>query len=693
MRIARALLLPLIAALILAGAWQYCGDRALPLLLKRFGLHDVHVGQTTLTADSLHISRFTATLAQDAGPVRIDLDNVLCRYRFFDLIKGNAASLSMDRAEITLPPSPATDKETGPPDIAGALKRVAKASLHLDHLQVRKLVVHPTTAESHQHPAVAVSMATTDMGKALSLSLADANPDTPAPLTAQLELNQDQLNGTLKAEASLLKLFRAETDPGALPSRGRITAQWSLNWLQTDEQSLHLLLNLSNIQGQQLQAKAIQLQVDGTWLPALQVLQLGPSSHLVVNKAQKDDLTVAAVELNLAGQVRLKPDGWQVEIKPASSWTTKGLVLNSKPLNPLHLNVLQATAERTGDTTKAHCRFHPPQGTGILQANFEYVPGNQGSGTATLKTVGPLVMSASSNLLLLLPSTYTTPFTLTSGDVKLDLQLRWSGHNNRDLRGSFSLDKGEGMMGPSPLTGMTVRQTLRFVPGLESLEPGVVEIERLGGPVALEHLRLTTAVRRSQSGPLPSIVLARASGKLFGGRITANQCVYDLNQPVHSCRLHIANVEVAQIIALQNAKGLEASGTVEGQLPLELSPKGISINGGELHSMNEGGIIRYQPPGDTFAHSELTASALKALEEFRYQQLSVQIGYQPDGTLTAGLRLVGHSPRLDATRPVHLNIQTEQNLLSLLKSIRYSQGLTSELEQEMQQRIPQRRPD
>ncbi len=439
-------------------------------------------------------------------------------------------------------------------------------------------------------------------------------------------------------------------------------------------------------------AKTIQLQVDGTWIPARQVLQLAPSSHLVVNNGQRDHLAVAAVKANLAGQVMLKPDGWQVQIKPASSWTAEGLVLNSVHLNPLHLNLLQATVERTGDTIKAHCRFNPPQGTGILQADLEYLPGNKGGGTATLKTIGPLVMSESSNLLLLLPAANTTPFTLKSGDVRLDLQLRWNNHNNPDLRGLFSLDNGEGMMGESPVTGIALRQNLRILPVLESIEPGEVTIERIGGAVALEHFQLATAVHRSDSGPLPSLVLTRASGELFGGTITADQCVYDPNQPIHSCQLHIANVELAKVLALQNVKGLEASGTVEGQLPLKLSREGITIDGGELHSINDGGIIRYQPPGGILAESQLTAYALKALEEFRYQQLSARIGYQPEGTLTAQLRLVGQSPRLDANRPVHLNIQTEQNLLSLLKSIRYSQGLSSELEQDMHQRMPRSHP-
>jgi hypothetical protein len=497
MRLARVLLLPLFVVVVLVGAWHHWGHRALPVLLARVGLLDVSLGQVTLTTDSLRIGQFTATLVLDTGPVRIDLSDVLCRYRFPDLLRGSVVSLSMGTAEMTLTSAPATKTQNVPSDIAGALKRVAEARLHLEQLQIHRLLVVPTGAEGRHYPPLAVHMTAAATDKTLSLGLADSPPDTPAPLTARVTLNNDQLNGTLTAEADVFKAFVAGTGGGSLPSRGRLTAQFRLDWQQMEAQTLHLLLGLSDVQGQRFLAKTIQLQVDGTWAPARQVLQLAPSSRLVVDNARQEGVRVAAVQANLAGQIRLKPGGWQVQIKPANSWTAAGLVLNTLPLNPLRLDGVQATVEQAADDViKANCRFHSPQGEGILQADLEYRPGSTGGGRATLKSVGPLVMSASSNLLLLLPSTKKMPFTLTSGAVGLDLQLRWSKQNNADVRGSLSLDNGEAMMGNAPLTGITLRQHLRFLPVLESMEPGTVEIERLGGPEPCPCTCQRGAVRR-----------------------------------------------------------------------------------------------------------------------------------------------------------------------------------------------------
>jgi hypothetical protein len=62
------------------------------------------------------------------------------------------------------------------------------------------------------------------------------------------------------------------------------------------------------------------------------------------------------------------------------------------------------------------------------------------------------------------------------------------------------------------------------------------------------------------------------------------------------------------------------------------------------------------------------------------------VDYLPDGLLTIALQLQGKNPKLEGGRPVHLNITTEQNLLSLLKSLQYSQSLSSELDRKIRNR-------
>ncbi|UCB56267.1 MAG: YdbH domain-containing protein, partial [Thiotrichales bacterium] len=48
-------------------------------------------------------------------------------------------------------------------------------------------------------------------------------------------------------------------------------------------------------------------------------------------------------------------------------------------------------------------------------------------------------------------------------------------------------------------------------------------------------------------------------------------------------------------------------------------------------------------------------------------------------------KLKGTSPELETTRPVHLNINTEQNLLSLLKSLRFAEGISANIDRKVRQ--------
>ena len=97
------------------------------------------------------------------------------------------------------------------------------------------------------------------------------------------------------------------------------------------------------------------------------------------------------------------------------------------------------------------------------------------------------------------------------------------------------------------------------------------------------------------------------------------------------------------------------------------------------------GTIRYNPAAgtDQLKQNPITGIALDALKDFRYSHLSADVNFTPEGMLTIKLQLEGTSPELDTKRPVHLNINTEQNLLSLLKSLRYAEGVSESIDQKV----------
>ena len=120
-----------------------------------------------------------------------------------------------------------------------------------------------------------------------------------------------------------------------------------------------------------------------------------------------------------------------------------------------------------------------------------------------------------------------------------------------------------------------------------------------------------------------------------------------------------------------------------GRLPLSINADGISINAGSINSVSPGGTIRYIPEDDAAVLQNTAPQMrvmLQTLRNFRYERFSADTQYNPDGNLLLQMRLEGKSPDIDNNRPIHLNINLEQNILSLLKSLRYTEGLNKALD-------------
>jgi hypothetical protein len=209
-------------------------------------------------------------------------------------------------------------------------------------------------------------------------------------------------------------------------------------------------------------------------------------------------------------------------------------------------------------------------------------------------------------------------------------------------------------------------------------------VQQVDGPVRLDQFATTLRIRPGH-GPLPRIILRDSRVELLGGSLANREVDIDLNRPEVETILEVNQLHLADLLALQQVKDLAVDGVVSGELPIRYDKNGLRVKAGKLTNLPPGGIIRYTPrDAAAMQASPLTGIALKALEEFHYKLLSATADYQPDGTLRVNLHLEGTSPRLDTRRPVHLNINTEQNILSLLESLRYSQTLTDEIDKRIE---------
>ena len=62
----------------------------------------------------------------------------------------------------------------------------------------------------------------------------------------------------------------------------------------------------------------------------------------------------------------------------------------------------------------------------------------------------------------------------------------------------------------------------------------------------------------------------------------------------------------------------------------------------------------------------------------------IDVNYDENGELDMKLAIKGISPQVDARRPIHFNLNLQQNLLTLLKGLRYAEGINDDIDRNVQ---------
>jgi len=131
---------------------------------------------------------------------------------------------------------------------------------------------------------------------------------------------------------------------------------------------------------------------------------------------------------------------------------------------------------------------------------------------------------------------------------------------------------------------------------------------------------------------------------------------------------------------------------VSGTIPVRLDSKGVSVRKGRIRADKPGGAINYIPDekGEAVKSASIKSEVLlNLLRDFRYDVLDAETEYKPDGQLLMKMQLKGKSPQQYKERPVHLNLTLDQNILSLLKSLRSVNGVNERIDRKVRQSYKQ----
>jgi len=169
---------------------------------------------------------------------------------------------------------------------------------------------------------------------------------------------------------------------------------------------------------------------------------------------------------------------------------------------------------------------------------------------------------------------------------------------------------------------------------------------------------------------LPSGVLSigRAEAALADGKVIIVAPAIDPINETAQATMTLEGVRLEQIPGLGNLDGFEATGQIDGTVPVRLTKSKIAIEGGVLAARG-GGVLRLKSERAEQVlktGGEQVALMLQALQNFSYENLRVDVDKSLAGDARVKLKTLGHNPAVLNGRKFQININLETNLDRLL---------------------------
>ena len=277
----------------------------------------------------------------------------------------------------------------------------------------------------------------------------------------------------------------------------------------------------------------------------------------------------------------------------------------------------------------------------------------------------------------------TVPFSVKNGKISISKALLSSKGNGSILHTPPRQKKGtkENILGtPRPGANYTYSEPdlriSRDELGRTQIDFTLKKLTRetSGGDLELLSPKGTLELWHVKNKP-SLISLSKFSAGFMGGSIAIDTVDYDIQKKTAKTELILNNIPLQKLLDLQGMKKIYATGSIRGRIPVIMKDERFEIPAGSMDAEQTGKIIYSTTPEERAAANESMRLTYEALSNFFYSELVSSIAMNPDGESTISLRLKGVNPSFQEGRPVHLNLNIEQNLLDLMRSLTISTNI------------------
>jgi hypothetical protein len=170
-----------------------------------------------------------------------------------------------------------------------------------------------------------------------------------------------------------------------------------------------------------------------------------------------------------------------------------------------------------------------------------------------------------------------------------------------------------------------------------------------------------------------------AEADVLGGRVSADPFQYDPASDHLIVGVNLKSIQLPLILSMADFESIEIDGQVSGHIPVELKDDKLTISGGKISADQPGGSIRYQGGDGNMGNASLGVASA-ALSNFVFDSLTSNVAYDDVGNLVLAMRMEGTNPDLDPLQPVILNLNVENNIPQLLRSLQATRSIQEILE-------------
>ena len=172
---------------------------------------------------------------------------------------------------------------------------------------------------------------------------------------------------------------------------------------------------------------------------------------------------------------------------------------------------------------------------------------------------------------------------------------------------------------------------------------------------------------------------------VLGGTVTADPFRFDMDADTNQLMLRASGVQLPLMAGLADLESVTISGSVSGEVPVTIRGNNVIIDNGRLENDPSGGVIRYGGGAATGVVNDDSQLGIvtRTLRNFEFDSLTSAVNYSQDGDLVLQMRLKGINPDVDPTQPVILNLNVENNVPQMLRSLQATRSIEDVLERQL----------